>query len=169
MNHPLIQGVKPRGTCFVCGLGATGDQVVGADTIRGRRFAYLKLSLNGGDDAVAPGLILTKREDADRTLIQHRDPVSGEAIFTSVEAPCVCSDCVTALARAMEIGPDVEVVAERDRLAEEVERVRGQLAAAEQSVSELEEGARLSGVFARVLEAEQSEPPKPTRRAKAAA
>jgi hypothetical protein len=155
-NHHLIRGTGKGGECLMCAMRTNGD----------RTYAFFDLA---GGEPVEPGLIVTRTDEVERRVFQHKDIVSGAVVHTSVEAVSICSDCVRDLARALEIGPDVEVVAERDRLAEENEQVRGKLAVAERSVSQLEEGARLSGVLSRVLEAEQSEPPRPARRAKAAA
>lgn len=126
--HPFIKPVPPASlegrTCFACGLGY----------IEGRTFVAVTMQLNHDieAEAVPPGLILTKDEQADRVVIRHRNPFSGKAEITTLEAlPVFCRDCVVGMAQQLGVPPATDVVLN------EAAEARERAEKAEQELAEL--------------------------------
>jgi hypothetical protein len=124
--------------------------------VEGREYLALKIDLAGGDEPVSPSRILTQKEAPDGTqLTQVRDPTTGEAQTLTLIRPVVCSECVEAMARefGMRSIPEADVAV--DQAIDRAERAEQVVAERDQTIAQLEEGARVAGALSRPLEAER--------------
>ena len=178
--HPFIKPVPPAAlegrVCWACGMAYAGATQVGNDLVESRTFVALKLQSNhdAEAEAVPAGLLLTKREDADRTVYSHRDPYSGRAQMLTLEPnPVLCSDCIRACAQQLGMPPASDAVlnqAAEDR--ERAETAERRAEKAEQELEELKRGVEIARPLHKMLRLEQAAPddtPRPPRRARKAA
>src|SRR5215218_10427221 len=76
----------------------------GADRRDGVPRAYIALTIGAGsgdEPAIAPGLILTVRDEPTQRIVQHRDPNSGGVINSVIPKMVLCEDCIKYPARLL--------------------------------------------------------------------